>query len=110
MKTNLFNAIKCFSLTIFILAGTQIYFSCSPKITALKTMTFTDVENEFHFAKPLPESSKQLILKRYGSVQNYHDSIIARRKNPYYKNINMYAYLNEADSTIITITRDSIKK
>ena len=98
MKTNLLNTLKSLLLVIIFVAGTQIYFSCSPKITAPKVLTFADVEKEFHFAKPLSEQSQKTILKQFGTVQNYHDSIIARRNNPHYKNIVISANPTSADS------------
>jgi hypothetical protein len=107
MKTTLSKVLKCFSLTVFILAGTQIYLSCSHKITVPKTLTFTEVEKEFHFAKPLSEYSKQVILKQFGTVQNYHDSIISRRNNPRYKNIIVTGHPTEADSATLSIFRMS---
>lgn len=103
MKTNLLNTLKSLLLVIIFVAGTQIYFSCSPKITTPKALTFTDVEKEFHFAKPLSENSKQVILKQFGSVQNYHDSIIARRNNPHYKNIIVTGHATKADSALFSI-------
>jgi hypothetical protein len=110
MKTTLSKVLKCFCLTVFILAGTQIYLSCSHKITVPKTLTFTEVEKEFHFAKPLSEYSKQRILKQFGSVQNYHDSIISRRNNPHYKSIVVIGNPAEADSATLSIFKMSAEE
>ena len=55
-----------------------ILLICFPKSFAKKPLTFTDVEKEFHFAKPLSEQSQKLILKQFGTVLNYHDSIVVR--------------------------------
>ena len=68
-----------------------------------KPLTFNDVEKEFKFAKPLSEQSKQVILKQFGTVQNYHDSIVVRRNNPRYKHIIVTGKATEADSAVMKI-------
>lgn len=89
------------NLTLLIL----VLFSCSHKLTTHKALTFSDVEKEFHFAKPLSEQSQKIILKKFGSVQNYHDSIVARKNNPYFKNIIISANPITADSVEIKVFR-----
>jgi hypothetical protein len=123
MRTTEIITRKCSKLGLFLTASVLILISCSPKLAVHKPLTFTDVEKEFHFAKPLPENSKQVILKQFGSVQNYHDSIVARRNNPHYKNIVISAnpisfdsverkvfYLTDEElkSKGIKVSRDSI--
>lgn len=110
MNTNLLGGLKCLFLAFFILAGTQINLSSSPKISTKKTLTFTDVEKEFKFAKPLSENTKQIILKKFGTVQNYHDSIIAKRNNPRHKNIIVTGHPTEADSAALSIFNLSLEE
>ena len=85
MKTTVCINSKCFKAGLFLTASALILFSCSPKlavqkplIVEKKALTFSDVEKEFHFAKPLSEQSQKTILMKFGTVQNYHDSIVAR--------------------------------
>jgi hypothetical protein len=60
---------------LFIVSS--LFFACS---TVQKPLTFRDVEREFHFAKPLSKQSQQVILRQFGTVQNYRDSIFARKQ------------------------------
>jgi len=62
---------------LILLIISTVFFACS---TIQKPLTFRDVEREFHFAKPLNEKSQQVILKQFGTVQNYRDSIFARKQ------------------------------
>ena len=78
MKTTVCINSKCFKAGLFLTASVLILISCSPKLAVPKPLTFSDVEKEFHFAKPLSEQSQKTILMKFGTVQNYHDSIVAR--------------------------------
>jgi hypothetical protein len=103
---------KCSKLGLLLTASVLILISCSTKLAVHKPLTFTDVEKEFHFAKPLPEQSQKLILKQFGSVQKYHDSIVARRNNPHYKNIVISANPISADSVermVFYLTDEELK-
>jgi len=62
---------------LVLLIVSTVFFACS---TIQKPLTFRDVEQEFHFAKPLNEKSQAVILKQFGTVQNYRDSIFARKQ------------------------------
>jgi hypothetical protein len=61
---------------VFLIVST-VFFACS---TIQKPLTFRAVEREFHFAKPLNEKSQAVILRQFGTVQNYRDSIFARKQ------------------------------
>ena len=85
MKTTAIINSRCFRAGMFLTATALILISCSPKLAVQKPLeiekkplTFTDVEKEFHFSKPLSEQSQKTILKKFGTVQNYHDSIVVR--------------------------------
>lgn len=59
-------SIFSFIVTLLILA------SCSGQNELeTKELTFKDIENEFRFRKPLSDSSKVYILRKFGSVENY---------------------------------------
>jgi len=92
-----------FFISIVLFASLFLLISCKSGQAVQKPMTFSDVEKEFKFAKPLSEQSKQVILKQFGTVQNYHDSIVARRNNPYYKHIIVTGKATEADSAVMKI-------
>ncbi len=62
---------------LIILIVSTVFFACS---TIQKPLTFRDVEREFHFAKPLNKTSQAVILRQFGTVQNYRDSIFARKQ------------------------------
>jgi hypothetical protein len=89
-----------FIYAFFILS---VIVSCKSGQVVQKPLSFSEVEKEFKFAKPLSEQSKQVILKQFGTVQNYHDSIIARRNNPHYKHIIVTGKATEADSAVMKI-------
>ena len=78
MKTADVSYLKSLKSTLLSIACILILLICFPKSFAKKPLTFTDVEKEFHFAKPLSEQSQKTILKQFGTVQNYHDSIVVR--------------------------------
>ena len=78
MKTADVSYLKSLKSTLLSIACILILLNCFPKSFAKKPLTFTDVEKEFHFAKPLSEQSQKTILKQFGTVQNYHDSIVVR--------------------------------
>ena len=78
MKTTQIITAKHVKSALFTAVSVLIIISCSPKLAVHKPLTFTDVEKEFHFAKPLSEQSQKTILKKFGTVQNYHDSIVVR--------------------------------
>ena len=119
MKTRAIINSKHFRASMFLTVTTLILISCSPKLAvqkpltiAKKPLTFTDVEKEFHFAKPLSEQSQKTILKQFGTVQNYHDSIVALRNNPHYKNIVISANPISADSVerkVFYLTDEELK-
>jgi uncharacterized protein YpuA (DUF1002 family) len=92
-----------FFISIVLFASLFLLISCKSGQAVQKPMSFSDVEKEFKFAKPLSEQSKQVILKQFGTVQNYHDSIIARRNNPHYKHIIVTGKATEADSAVMKI-------
>jgi len=62
---------------LILLIVSTVFFACS---TIQKPLTFRDVEREFHFAKPLNKNSQAVILRQFGTVQNYRDSIFARKQ------------------------------
>ncbi|MEI8272053.1 MAG: hypothetical protein WCG08_05480 [Paludibacter sp.] len=107
MKKTQFSSPKYLKSALFITACVLILFSCSPKLTVHKPLTFSDVEKEFHFASPLPERSQKTILKQFGSVQNYHDSIVARRARPNRGPVIITGHPTEADSALMKIFRMS---
>ena len=78
MKTADVSCLKSLKSTLLSIACILILLICFPKSFAKKPLTFTDVEKEFHFVKPLSEQSQKTILKQFGTVQNYHDSIVVR--------------------------------
>lgn len=94
-----------FFISIVLFASLFVLISCKSGQAVQKPMSFSDVQKEFKFAKPLSEQSKQVILKQFGTVQNYHDSIIARRNNPNYKHIIVTGKATEADSAVMKIFR-----
>lgn len=97
---------------ICLLAGI-LFVSCKSIHSVPGALTFSDVEKEFKFAKPLSEQSRQLILRKYGTVQNYRDSIISGRKKVYKKDIIVTREATETDSAVIKIFRmseDELKK
>ncbi len=107
MKTTQFSSPQYSKSSLFIAACVLILISCSPKLAVHKPLTFTDVEKEFHFAKPLSEQSQKTILKQFGSVQNYHDSIVARRARPNRGPVIITGHPTEADSALMKIFRMS---
>ena len=78
MKTNLKKTSKNSTL-LFVLffIGSLSFFSCSTELAVQKPLTFSDVEKEFKFAKPLSEQTKKIILNRYKTVENYRAQIIS---------------------------------
>ena len=112
MKTADVSYLKSLKSTLLSIACILILLICFPKSFAKKPLTFTDVEKEFHFAKPLSEQSQKTILKQFGTVQNYHDSIVALRNNPHYKNIVISANPISADSVerkVFYLTDEELK-
>jgi hypothetical protein len=112
MKTTQIITRKCSKSSLFIAACVLIFIACSPKLAVQKpltiekkALTFTDVEKEFHFAKPLSEQSQKTILKQFGTVQNYHDSIVARRARPNRGPYIITGHPTEADSALMKIFR-----
>lgn len=96
-------------ISIFIL----LLSSCSTEQLIQKPLSFKDVETELKFAKPLSESSRKVILKQFGSVENYRDSIVERRNAPNKKRIIVTGHPTEADSAamkIFRMTNDEHKK
>lgn len=103
MKTKLTGALKCILPAFLIMACIQIGYASNPKNKTSKTLTFTDIENEFKFVKPLSDNSRQVILKKFGTIENYRDSIIARKNNPRYKNKHIIIHATEADSADLSL-------
>jgi len=68
-------------------------FSCSKNETP-QVLTFEVIEEEFHFPKPLSETSKQIILERFGSLESYRTFLISKggSKLPDRKRINSNLY------------------
>lgn len=106
MKTNLKKSSKNtpFLLVLFFIS-TLSFFSCSTEQAILKPLTFSDVEKEFKFAKPLTEKSKQTILKQFGNVQNYRDSIYQRKNTLNRKRTIVTGHPTEKDSTSLRVFR-----
>ena len=110
MKTTVFISSKSFKAGLFLTASVLILFSCSPKLAVQKplmvekkALTFSDVEKEFHFVKPLSEQSQKTILRQFGTVQNYHDSIVARRARPNRGPFIITGHPTEADSILMKV-------
>lgn len=111
MKTKLlFSRISMSLLTsVFII----LFISCSTEQSLKKPLSFNDVEKELKFAKPLSENSKKVIIKQYGSVENYRDSIVQRQNVPNKKKIIVTGRPSEADSAamkIFRMTKEELKK
>ena len=106
MKTNLKKTSKNSPL-LFVLffIGSFAFFSCSMEQAVQKPLTFKDVEKEFKFAKPLSEKSKLTILKQFGSVQNYRDSISQRKNTVNRKRTIVTGHPTAADSVALRIFR-----
>ena len=120
MKTTAFINSKSLKAGLFLTASALILFSCSPKLAVQKplmvekkALTFSDVEKEFHFVKPLSEQSQKTILRQFGTVQNYHDSIVARRARPNRGPFIITGHPTEADSALMkvfTMSDEELKK
>jgi ferredoxin len=111
MKTKLL--ISRISSSLLISVFILLFISCSTEQSLKKPLSFNDVEKELKFAKPLSENSKKVIIKQYGSVENYKDSIIERRNAPNKKKIIVTGHPSEADSAamkIFRMTKDELKK
>ena len=120
MKTTAFINSKSLKAGLFLTVSVLILFSCSPKLAVQKplmvekkVLTFSDVEKEFHFVKPLSEQAQKTILRQFGTVQNYHDSIVARRARPNRGPFIITGHPTEADSALMkvfTMSDEELKK
>jgi len=64
------NVTEIVILSSFVILLTTV--SCTNQNElAPDVLTFGDIEKEFKFSKPLSDSSKVYILRKFGSIENY---------------------------------------
>ena len=97
-------------LFVLFFIGSLSFFSCSTEQAIQKPLTFKDVEKEFKFANPLSEKSKQTILKQFGSVQNYRDSIYQRKNTVNRKKTIVTGHPTVKDSASLRIFRMNVEE
>lgn len=104
MKTNFIKPLgSCILLVSLIVIGLLTFNSCSSEQAIQKPLSFSDIESEFKFVKPLSENSKKVILKQFGSVENYRDSIHQRKNSPNRKRTIVTGHPTIADSAALKI-------
>lgn len=103
---------KCYAFLVFCFFS-LIFCSCSTEQLVKKPLDFKDVEREFNFSKPLSVKSQQVILKQFGSVETYRDSILVRKYKKT-KSLNVVscvpAISDSADLMIFKMDKQALEK
>lgn len=67
-------------LLVLLLVSSLLMFSCNQNEESI-SYTFEDVEKEFNFQRPLSKFSRNSILEKYETVENYRKFLIIKLKN-----------------------------